>query len=102
MNKRRIGDQRCFGLGGFVSNPHRGSSLIWVYYHDRRRRRQGDREGRVWSTPGKTPQLPNPSSNSAVMQVPLERDINIAINGCSGFPTSTQKGPFMAMLILRS
>ena len=30
MNKRRIGDQRCFGLGGFVSNPHRGSSLIWV------------------------------------------------------------------------
>ena len=32
-------------------------------------------------------------------QVPLERDINIAVNGCSGFTTSTQKGPFMAMLI---
>ena len=32
-------------------------------------------------------------------QVPLERDINIAVNGCSGFATSTQKGPFMAMLI---
>ena len=30
-------------------------------------------------------------------QVPLELDINIAINGCSGFATSTQKGPFMAM-----
>ena len=35
-------------------------------------------------------------------QVPLERDINIAVNGCSGFSTSTQKGPFMAMLISRS
>ena len=35
-------------------------------------------------------------------QVPLERDINIAVNGCSGFATSTQKGPFMAMLISRS
>ena len=32
-------------------------------------------------------------------QVPLECDINIAVNGCSGFATSTQKGPFMAMLI---
>ena len=32
-------------------------------------------------------------------QVPLERDINIAVNGCSGFATSNQKGPFMAMLI---
>ena len=29
-------------------------------------------------------------------------DINIAENGCSGFATSTQKGPFMAMLISRS
>ena len=29
----------------------------------------------------------------------LESDINIAVNGCSGFATSTQKGPFMAMLI---
>ena len=35
-------------------------------------------------------------------QVPLERDINIAINGCSGFATSTQKGPFTAMLISHS
>ena len=35
-------------------------------------------------------------------QVPLERDINIAVNGCSGFATSTQKLPFMAMLISRS
>ena len=35
-------------------------------------------------------------------QVPLDwRDINIAVNGCSGFATSTQKGPFMAMLISR-
>ena len=32
-------------------------------------------------------------------QFPLERDINIAVNGCSGFATSTKKGPFMAMLI---
>ena len=32
-------------------------------------------------------------------QVPLERDVNIAVNGCSGFATSTQKGPFTAMLI---
>ena len=31
-------------------------------------------------------------------RVPLEREINIAVNGCSGFATSTQKGPFMAML----
>ena len=29
-------------------------------------------------------------------------DINIAVNGCSGFATSTQKWPFMAMLISRS
>ena len=28
-------------------------------------------------------------------QVSLERDIDIAVNGCSGFATSTQKGPFM-------
>ena len=35
-------------------------------------------------------------------QVPLERDINIAVNGCSGFATSTQKEPFMAMVISRS
>ena len=35
-------------------------------------------------------------------QVPLERDINIAINGCFGFATSTQKGPFTAMLISSS
>ena len=35
-------------------------------------------------------------------QVPLERDINIAVKGCSGFATSTQKGPFKAMLISRS
>ena len=33
--------------------------------------------------------------------MPLERDINIAVNGCSGFITSTQKGPFMPMLISR-
>ena len=32
-------------------------------------------------------------------QVPLERDINIAVKGCSGFATSTQKGPYVAMLI---
>ena len=35
-------------------------------------------------------------------QVPQERDTNIAVNGCSGFATSTQKGPFMAMLISHS
>ena len=35
-------------------------------------------------------------------QVPLECDINIAVNGCSRFATSTQKGPFMAMLISHS
>ena len=40
--------------------------------------------------------------NSTMRQVPLERDINIAVNGCSGFATSTQKGPFKAMLISRS
>ena len=32
-------------------------------------------------------------------QVPLDRDINIAANECSGFATSTQKVPFIAMLI---
>ena len=32
-------------------------------------------------------------------QVPLEHDINIASNGCSWFATSTQKGPFIAMLM---
>ena len=35
-------------------------------------------------------------------QVLLERDINIAVNGCSGLATSIQKGPFAAMLISRS
>ena len=35
-------------------------------------------------------------------QVPLERDVNIAVNGCSGFATSTQKGPFTAMSISQS
>ena len=35
-------------------------------------------------------------------QVPLERDINIAVNGCSGLATSTQKELSTAMLILRS
>ena len=40
------------------------------------------------------------TSNKITMkQVPLECDINIAVNGCSGFATSTQKGPFTAMLI---
>ena len=38
----------------------------------------------------------------SMRQVPLERDINIAVKGCSGFATSTQKGPFMAMLISHS
>ena len=38
----------------------------------------------------------------SMRQVPLERDINIAVNGCSGIATSTQKGPFTAMLISRS
>ena len=32
-------------------------------------------------------------------QVPPECDINIAVSGCSGFATSTQKGQFMAMFI---
>ena len=32
---------------------------------------------------------------SSMRQVPLEHDI--AVNGCSGFTTSTQKGPFTAM-----
>ena len=35
-------------------------------------------------------------------QVTIEHDINIAVNGCSGLATSTQKGPFMAMLISHS
>ena len=34
--------------------------------------------------------------------MPLECDINIAVNGRSWFATSTQKGPFMAMLISHS
>ena len=43
------------------------------------------------------------TSNKITMkQVPLECDINIAVNGCSGFATSSQKGPFMAMLISHS
>ena len=37
-----------------------------------------------------------------MMQVPLKRDINKNVNGCSGFATSTQKWPFMEMLISRS
>ena len=40
--------------------------------------------------------------STGMRQVPLERDIKIAVNGCSGFATSTQKGPFAAMLISRS
>ena len=39
---------------------------------------------------------------SLMRQVPLECDINNAVNGCSEFATSTQKEPFMAMLISRS
>ena len=35
-------------------------------------------------------------------QMPLECDINIAITGCSGFATFTQKAPFTAMLMSRS
>ena len=35
-------------------------------------------------------------------QVPPECDIIIAVNKCSGFKTSTQQGPLMAMLIARS
>ena len=35
-------------------------------------------------------------------KVPLESDINIAVNGRSVFATSTQIGPFTAMLISRS
>ena len=42
------------------------------------------------------------SGELTMRQVPLERDINIVVNGCTGFATSTQKGPFMAMLISRS
>ena len=45
------------------------------------------------------PQVRQGLLNVTIMrQVPLERDINIAVNGCSGFATSTQKGPFMATL----
>ena len=49
--------------------------------------------------------LPNTNNEAGartMRQVPLERDINIAVNGFSGFPTSTQKGLFMAMLMSRS
>ena len=35
-------------------------------------------------------------------QVPLECDINIAVNGCFGFTTSSQERAIMAMLISRS
>ena len=35
-------------------------------------------------------------------QMPLEHDINIAVNVCSGFATSTQKGQFTATLLSRS
>ena len=57
---------------------------------------------------------PNPIQNEACLihtlhrplavmrHVPPGRDSNIAVNGCSGFATSTQKGPFTAMLISRS
>ena len=38
----------------------------------------------------------------SMRQVTLERDINIAINGCSGFATSSQKEQFTAMLISHS
>ena len=41
-------------------------------------------------------------TRTVMRQLPLERDINIAVNGCSWFATSTQIGPFMAMLISRS
>ena len=34
--------------------------------------------------------------------VPPERDSNIAVNGCSWFATSTQKGPFTPMLVSHS
>ena len=33
-----------------------------------------------------------PDSYPGMRQVPLERDINIAVNGCSGFATSTRPG----------
>ena len=36
---------------------------------------------------------------NAMRHMPLECDNNIAVNGCSGFATSTRKGPFTAMLI---
>ena len=42
------------------------------------------------------------TQNRTMRHVPLERDINIAVNGCSGFANSTQKEPFMAMLTSRS
>ena len=35
-------------------------------------------------------------------QVPLERDIDIAVNGCYVLATSAQKGTFAAMMISRS
>ena len=41
-------------------------------------------------------------THCAMRQVPLERYINIAVNGCSGLATSTHKGPSTAMLISRS
>ena len=45
----------------------------------------------------------DPESNILGMrQVPLERDINVAVNECSGFATSIEKRSFMAMLISRS
>ena len=48
------------------------------------------------------PISPGETSLTKMRQVPLERDINIAVNGCSGFATSTQKGPLMAKLISHS
>ena len=38
----------------------------------------------------------------AMRQVPLERDINIAVNGCFRFATSTQREPFKAMCTLEA
>ena len=43
--------------------------------------------------------LPLEQTGMQMRQVPLDRDINIAGNGCFGFATSAQKGPFTAMLI---
>ena len=42
---------------------------------------------------------PTTSHVRPMRQVPLECNINIAPNGCSRLATSTQKGPFTAMLI---